>query len=118
MMVSEIPTPEARPNELDDVCSLPDDARRERSALFRTAIFPHVTRREVLANGWALEFDYDAAMEKMLDDLVAFERGCCGVLTWTLVRPCDRVLRLSIEGLPPDSPFFREMGSARAERSG
>ena len=117
-MELEITAREAQAHDGDDVCSLPDVARRDRSAMFRSAFFPHVTRREVLANGWALEFDYDPAMEKMLDDFVTFERGCCGVLRWTLVRRPDRVLRLSIEGLPPDSPFFLEMGSARAERSG
>jgi len=102
----------------DDVCSLPDAERLERSAMFRSVIFPHVTHREALANGWALEFDYTAAMQETLDAFVAFERGCCGVLTWTVVRRSDRVLRLSIEGLPPNSPFFLEMRGVPAERSG
>ena len=117
MTALEITPAEAQSHDCDDVCSLPDGARRERSAMFRSAIFPHVTRREALANGWALEFDYNPAMQKMLDDFVAFERGCCGVLTWTLVRPSDRVLRLSIEGLSPDSAFFLEMGGARPKQS-
>jgi hypothetical protein len=117
-MVLEITAPEAQPVDCDELCTLPDDARRDRSRMIRSLIFPHVTRREALANGWALEFDYNPAVEKTLDDLVAFERGCCGALMWTLARPSQRVLRLSIEGLPPDSPLFLEIGGARSERSG
>ena len=118
MMGPEITARGVQVQNCDEVCSLPDDARQDRSTMFRTSILPHVMRREALANGWALEFDYNLSMEKTLEDFVAFERGCCGALMWTLARPSHRVLRLSIEGLPPDSPFFLEMGGAQSERSG
>ncbi len=92
----------------EDVCSLPRDQRSDRAGMIRRDILPHATRREALANGVALEFEHTAAMQKTLADLVAFERDCCGGLAWNLTQPSDGVLRLSIEGLPPDSDFFRE----------
>ncbi len=96
----------------EDVCGLPSDQLRDRVAMIRRDILPHVTRREALADGVALEFEHTPAMQKTLEDLVAFERECCSGLEWTLHRPSSRPLRLDVQGLAPDSDFFRVLGGA------
>jgi hypothetical protein len=92
--------------ETPTVCSLPSDQLSDRLAMIRREILPHATRRQVLADGVAVEFAHTAEMEKTLEDLVAFERKCCSGLTWSLTRPSADVLRLSVEGLGPDSDLF------------
>jgi hypothetical protein len=85
----------------EPVCSLPEDALRERLAMLRREILPLVTRREALANGVAFEFADSPALERQLEELVAFERQCCSGLGWSLQRPAAGVLRLCVEGLAP-----------------
>lgn len=99
----------------EEVCSLPPDQFRDRKAVLRRDVLPHVTRRRRLDNGWALEFPRTPAMERTLEDLVAFERRCCGTLSWNLDRPGARVLDLRIEGLSPDSVFFGILGDGAPE---
>lgn len=94
----------------EDVCSLPSDQLRDRTAMFRRELWPKVIRRRRLANGWRFDFAYTPAMERTLEDLVAFERRCCDSLSWNLDRPKEDVLRLRVEGLPPGSPFFDALG--------
>ena len=94
-----------------DVCSLPNDELSDRVARIRSEILPHVTGRQPLADGVAFDFEHTAAMQKTLEDFVAFERECCSGLTWDLHRPSDRVLRLSVQGLDPGSDFFRALGN-------
>ncbi len=96
----------------EDVCSLPSDELRDRVAMVRREILPHVTRRETLSDGVAREFEHTPAMQKTLEDFVSFERACCNGLVWNLRRPSDHVLRLSIQGLAPDSEFFSVFSGA------
>ena len=98
--------------DCEQVCNLPSDKLRDRTAMIRRDILSQVTRREALSDGMAFEFEHGAAMQKTLEDLVAFERECCSGLAWNLRRPSGRVLRLSVEGLSPDSDFFRAVGGA------
>ena len=94
----------------ESVCSLPSDSLADRLAMIRREILPHVMRREALADGVALEFEHTPGMEETLENLVAFERGCCGGLTWELERSAGPVLRLSVRGLAPDSGVFEALG--------
>lgn len=98
--------------DTERVCNLPSDKLRDREAMIRRDILSQVTRREALVDGMAFEFEHSAAMQKTLEDLVAFERECCSGLAWNLRRPSDRVLRLSVKGLAPDSDFFRTVSGA------
>ncbi len=93
----------------ESVCSLPSDSLADRMAMIRREILPHVTRREALADGVALEFEHTPAMEETLQNLVAFERRCCGGLTWELERAAGPVLRLGVRGLAPDSDVFEAL---------
>ncbi len=101
---------DAGTRDCEHVCSLPSDKLGERVAMIKRDILPQVTRRETLADGVAFEFEHTPAMQKTLEDLVAFERECCSGLAWNLCRPSGRVLRLRVKGLDPESDFFRAVG--------
>ncbi len=103
---------DAGTRDCEHVCSLPTEKLRDRVAMIRRDILPQVTRREALADGVAFEFEHSAAMQKTLEDLVAFERECCSGVAWNLRQPSGRVLRLSVKGLAPDSDFFRAVSGA------
>lgn len=106
--MSDLTTASAAANRAwEDVCNLPPETFPDRLAMIRRDILPLATRREDLANGVALEFDYTNATEKTLEDFIAFERECCSGLTWDLSRTDARILRLSIQGLSPTSEFFQ-----------
>lgn len=96
----------------DDVCTLPEEDFQDRVAVIRRDLLPLVTRREELPDGVAFEFASSAAVEATLRDFVAFERDCCRGLTWDIRRTSAGQLRLSIQGLPPGSEFFRAFDSA------
>ena len=93
------------------ICNLPEDERRERIAMLRRELLPRVQRSEPLPDdaGVALEFEPSPEIQQQLDDLVEFERQCCGGLDWGVEARAD-VLRLTIEGVAPDSQFFRTLG--------
>ncbi len=112
MAASDTTASNAEQSGCEDVCSLPSDELRDRVAMVRRELLPHVKRREALANGVGLEFEHTLAMQKTLEDFVAFERECCSGLEWKLRRPSSRVLRLDVQGLAPDSDFFRVFGGA------
>ena len=100
-------------------CSLPSDQLSGREAMMRRDLLPRVTRIEPLEHGMAFEFAYSAAIEKTLEEVIAFERACCGSLAWDLRRPSQGVLRLSVEGIAPSSEFFRSVcGPAGTPRRG
>jgi hypothetical protein len=94
-------------HELDTVCELPAEDRDARLAMIRREILPLATRREPRRDGVAFEFPFDAALERTLEQLVAFERGCCGGLTWNVERVDGGALRLSVGGLPAGSPLLK-----------
>lgn len=87
------PTP-----SLDDVCSLPPADREARLAWMRREILPRALRREPREDGVSLVFRYDPDLERTLTELVAFERRCCGGLSWDTHRE-GRTLRLTVLGL-------------------
>lgn len=91
----------------EDVCNLPPETFKDRAAMIRRDILPLATRREELANGVAFEFSHTNAIEKTLEDFIAFERECCSGLTWNLASTDAGMIRLSIQGLPPTSEVFK-----------
>ena len=99
----------------EDVCSLPADQLQDRLTTLRREIVPHVKRHTPMTEGMAFEFANTPVMRKTLEDLVAFERECCSGLTWNLGRLSDQILQLSVQGLPPDSDFYRIFGDPVGE---
>ena len=95
--------------ELPALCNLPAEDREARLAMIRSEILPLAERRERLADGLCFEFPYAPPLERTLDQLVAFERGCCGSLSWEATRPAEHTLRLTVRGLSPGSPLL-ELG--------
>jgi hypothetical protein len=100
---------ESAQRELQTLCNLPAEDRDARLAMIRGEILPLAARRERLPDGLRFEFAYGRPLERTLDQLVAFERGCCGGLSWEATRPAEHTLRLTIRGLSPDSPLL-ELG--------
>lgn len=98
--------------DTESVCNLTSDMLRDREAMIRRDILSQAPRREALVDGVAFEFEQSAAMQKTLEDLVALERECCSGLAWNLSQPSNRVIRLNVEGLAPDSDFFRAVSGA------
>jgi hypothetical protein len=94
-------------SELETLCNLPAQDREARLSMIRRVILPLAQRRERLPDGLAFRFAYSEPLERTLDQLVAFERGCCGSLSWEARRNADGSLRLSIRGLSPDSPLLQ-----------
>lgn len=107
-------------SELETICNLPADHREARLAMIRSEILPLARRRERLPDGLAFEFAYSGPLERTLDQLVAFERGCCGSLSWEATRNADGPLHLTIRGLSPDSPLLElgDLPPAPASRLG
>ena len=111
--------PETTTSGCRDVCSLPPEELRKREAMLRRELLPKALRREALQNGWSLDFPATPVLRKALEDLVAFERECCSSLSWNLERRGDDVVRLRVEGLPPESRFFEGLwGAATAPPAG
>jgi hypothetical protein len=95
--------------ELETLCNLPAEDRDARLAMIRSDILPLARRRERLPDGLKFEFPYTEPLERTLNQLVAFERGCCGSLSWEATRSADDSLQLTIRGLSPNSPLL-ELG--------
>lgn len=103
---------------LDAVCNLPADDREARLAMIRREILPLARRRERLADGVAFEFAADPALGRTLDQLVGFERQCCGGLSWDVTPRDDGTLRLAVRGLPPESPLLEAVGASEGSGAG
>ena len=95
--------------DCDAVCDLEGAELEARRAWIRREIRPRVVGREALDDGIALRFHRSPENEALLEDFVAFERGCCGGLRWTLEAADRDALRLEIRGRPPESDFFRRL---------
>jgi hypothetical protein len=103
--------------ELQTVCNLPAEDREARLAMIRREILPLAERRERLPDGLRFEFAYGPPLERTLDQLVTFERGCCGSLSWEATRPAEDRLRLTVRGLSPGSPLLELGETPRAPAS-
>lgn len=99
------------PTVVRQMCSLPTDALQDRLAMIRREILPHVKRTEMLPNGFICEFDRHSDLQAKLEDLVVFERTCCGGLAFDLQSlPDANTLRLTVIGADPHSGIFEPFG--------
>lgn len=110
----------ASDREWAELCNLSPDALKERIASLRAEILPRVVATAKQADGFAWEFDDVPADRERLEQLVAFERQCCGGLSWQLevVSETQR-LRLRVSGIDPDSKMlaaFRDTPARRGPR--
>lgn len=78
-------------------CTLSAEALRERIAMIRSEILPHLKATRVLAGGRSLDFGPE--LRERLEAWIELERRCCGGLVWKL-EPLPRAegLRLTVEG--------------------
>lgn len=88
-----------------EVCALSDEALRERLAMIRTEIAPHLQRTVQLADGVRFEFARSRPMQEKLERLVALERECCTPIDFA-VRVEPEMLRFEITGINVDSRAF------------
>lgn len=80
-----------------DFCRLPPQELRDRAEEIRAALVPRILRHEQLPDGIAWHFPDAPGIRKQLEDFAAFERRCCGGMTFA-VEPSDVGLRLRIQG--------------------
>ena len=80
-----------------DFCSLPPQELHARAEEIRAALVPQILHHEQLPSGIAWHFPASPGVRDQLEDFVAFERRCCGDMTFA-VEPSDVGLRLRIEG--------------------
>ncbi|MFT5042339.1 MAG: hypothetical protein ACI8TX_003324 [Hyphomicrobiaceae bacterium] len=102
------------PEDVAAICDLPADQLASRAQTLRSDLLPLALGVERLAegSGIALDFASSPEMQTKLEELIAFEKGCCGSLEWGLALGAtpDR-LRLTIGGLAPDSSLFALVAS-------
>lgn len=105
--------PQGVAEEFAAICSLSDAAFRERSQMLRKQLLSSVTATAVSPSGKGIVLTFPAsrATRENLEELVAFESGCCGSLTW---RVHNDPLRLSIEGLSEGSKLLEAVRSRQA----
>jgi hypothetical protein len=94
---------------LEGRCSLSAEALRERIALLRREVWPHVVATASGDRSFHWEFTETPAMRDTLERLVALERECCGGgIGWELGSDAGAGrLRLTITGIEPESELFR-----------
>jgi hypothetical protein len=105
--------------EWTDVCSLSASELRERIAMVRAEVLPHVIESGRRADGFAWEFAETAEMRQKLERLVALEGQCCrGEVRWALEAPGDaRRLCLVLSGIDPDSKLLDRLVGKPVEPS-
>ena len=91
---------------LEDLCSLSAEQRSERVASIRLEILPHAEKREPLGRGYAWEFPARPGLRERLEQLVELERQCCSGPRWGLSESGSGTLRLTVEGVDPESKVF------------
>ncbi len=99
-------------NSSEIACSLTDDEFRERRAMARKFLIPHIIKTEKLASGGLrLTFPDTDALRSRVDTFVSLERQCCGFLAFA-VTPPDEGLSLTIEGPPEGLPTLELIAAA------
>lgn len=82
-------------------CSLTSKELRERRAMARERLWPHLEATETFAHGLTLTFPNTDAIRATVEEFVGLERQCCGFLTF-IVTPPEQGLAVRIEG-PPEA---------------
>ncbi len=101
---------------LAEVCNLTEAERESRVTRFRRDLLPRATFTEGLPDGRAWEFVREPELERQLEELVTFERGCCPALGWELRRVRGgSALRLEVIGINP-TPSLSSNTTPRAEQ--
>lgn len=86
-----------QPNPI--ACSLNDEQLRERRAMARDALVPHIVSTEREDSGLRLVFPDTEVLRSRVDAFVRLEQACCGFLTFTISPPSEG-LRLLIVAPP------------------
>ena len=84
-------------DSIELACSLTDTELRERRAMMRKALLPHVVDCRLRGLELAMVFSNVEALRSEVEQFVDLERQCCGFLTFTISPPGEK-LTLNIEG--------------------
>ncbi len=84
-------------DSIELACSLTDAELRERRAMMRKALLPHVVDCRLRGLELARVFSNVEASRSEVEQFVDLERQCCGFLTFTISPPGEK-LTLNIEG--------------------
>lgn len=84
-------------DSIELACSLTDAELRERRAMIRKALLPHVVDCRLSGLELAMDFSNVEAVRSDVEQFVDLERQCCGFLTFTISPPGEK-LTLNIEG--------------------
>ena len=79
-------------------CSLPDAAQTERLAELMKELLGRVQGIAEIADGYRLRFAGDTSTRTEIDAFIAFERECCGFMTYTVVDTRDGEVALELTG--------------------
>ena len=88
-------------------CSLTDEALRERRAMVRESLFPHILETQKLTSSLIIVFPDTDTLRSDVEAFASLERQCCRFLTFS-VKATDDGLTLTIEG-PPEARAALEM---------
>ena len=89
-------------------CTLPDAALRRRTAEIEESIGRRITEVRELAGGYALRFDAEDEILQELGRFIAFERGCCAFLDFSLrLKAGDDAIWLELGGSGDAKDFLR-----------
>ena len=86
-------------------CSLSDEAFRERRALVRASLRPHVVRRERFDGGLRITFADAHPVAAELERFLDLERRCCGFLSFAVTAQ-ESGLVLTVTGPPGAGPIL------------
>lgn len=97
-------------NAAEIACSLTDEEFRERRAMAREFLLPHIVGTEKLESGLRVTFPETDTLRSNVETFVRLERQCCEFLTFTITPP-DQGLTVTIEG-PPEARATIDMFAA------
>ena len=105
----------SKPTKSNEIaCSLTDHEFRERRAMARKFLVPHVIKKEKFASGLRLTFPDTDALRSRVDTFVGLERQCCGSLSFAVTAPHEG-LSVTIEGPPEALPTLELFAAAVAD---
>ena len=92
-------------------CSLTDREFRERRAMARKFLIPHIIKKEKFASRLRLTFPDTDALRSRVDTFVSLERQCCESLSFAVTPPHEG-LSVTIEGPPEALPTLELFAAA------
>jgi len=92
-------------------CSLNDDEYRERRAMVRKSLLPHILDTRPLEAGLLILFPDTGPIRADVETFARLERECCGFLNFT-VKQTDEGLTLAIEGSPEAQSMIETFAKA------